>query len=165
MAKKYVSTKEYKELGPVAYRQWRAESHCKYLHGYALSFKFEFEADTLDARNWVVDYGSLGPLKDMLKEWFDHRLLVSEDDPMMHHFKFLESIKLAQLHILKKTGCEGIAEALYEYVNEVFLKEHGYADRVWCKRVEVREKEENMAYVTGEREDKQVLAQFDRVKE
>ena len=41
---KYISTKEYKQLGPVAYRQWRADSHCNKIHGYALSFKFEFES-------------------------------------------------------------------------------------------------------------------------
>ena len=44
---KYISTKTYKHLGPVAYRQWRADSHCNLIHGYALSFHFEFEADTL----------------------------------------------------------------------------------------------------------------------
>ena len=39
---KYVSTKTYKDLGPVAYRQWRADSHCNKIHGYSLSFNFEF---------------------------------------------------------------------------------------------------------------------------
>lgn len=48
---KYISTKTYRQIGSVAYRQWRADSHCHNLHGYALSFHFEFEADTLDARN------------------------------------------------------------------------------------------------------------------
>ena len=51
---KYVSTKTYDHIGPVAYRQWRAESHCNLIHGYALSFHFEFECDTLDARNWCM---------------------------------------------------------------------------------------------------------------
>jgi hypothetical protein len=59
---KYISTKTYKQLGPVAYRQWRADSHCNLIHGYAMSFHFEFEADTLDARNWVTDFGGLKPL-------------------------------------------------------------------------------------------------------
>ncbi len=44
---KYHSTKTYKQIGPVAYRQWKAGSHCDQIHGYALSFHFEFEADTL----------------------------------------------------------------------------------------------------------------------
>ena len=56
----YISTKTYKHLGPVAYRQWRADSHCNLIHGYALSFHFEFESEELDARNWVMDFGGTG---------------------------------------------------------------------------------------------------------
>ena len=43
---KYTSTKEYHDAFPCAYRQWRADSHCNLIHGYAMSFHFEFEADT-----------------------------------------------------------------------------------------------------------------------
>ena len=107
---KYISTKRYPDLGPVAYRQWKADSHCNQIHGYSLSFYFEFEADTLDARNWVMDFGGLRPLKDLLEEWFDHTLLVAEDDPEMEMFKTLGDKKLAQIRVVEKTGCEGIAE-------------------------------------------------------
>ena len=70
----YLSTKTYtSERGyAVAYRQWRAESHCYLIHGYCLGFHFEFESDELDARNWVVDFGSLKTLKEKLDDWFDH---------------------------------------------------------------------------------------------
>ena len=80
---KFISTKTYgHERGyAVAYRQWRADSHCNLIHGYALSFKFYFETDHLDARNWAMDYGGLKPLKALLEDWFDHTLLVAEDDP------------------------------------------------------------------------------------
>lgn len=46
----YLSTKTYgHEVGLSAtFRQWRAKSHCRLLHGYSLSFRFEFEANTLD---------------------------------------------------------------------------------------------------------------------
>ena len=70
--KKYRSTKTYRQIAPCAYRQWRADSHCNQIHGYAFSFHFEFETDDLDARNWAFDYGGLRPLKDKLEEWFDH---------------------------------------------------------------------------------------------
>lgn len=62
---KYISTKQYgHELGlSCAFRQWKADSHCKYIHGYALAFKFKFETDTLDSNNWVVDFGNLKELK------------------------------------------------------------------------------------------------------
>ncbi len=62
---KYISTKTYNQIAPVAYRQWKADSHCNNIHGYALSFHFEFESDTLDARNWVMDFGGLRQNRQM----------------------------------------------------------------------------------------------------
>lgn len=152
---KFVSTKEYREGFPVAYRQWRADSHCNQIHGYALTFKFEFEADDLDARNWVVDYGGLRPLKDLLEEWFDHTLLVAEDDPNREQLLALGEAGLAKITAVKATGCEALADFVYEYVNTCWLKDYGYGDRVWCSRVEVRETGANMAYRQGHREDRE----------
>lgn len=147
---KYVSTKTYKEIGPVAYRQWRAESHCNILHGYSLSFHFEFESDTVDVRNWVVDYGSLRSFKDKLEEWFDHRTLVAVDDPEFEIFKMLEEKRLAKLTIVERTGCEGLAQFLFEYLEEYWLPDNGYKAEnhyVNVRKVEVRETGGNMAYV------------------
>ena len=69
------STKTYgHDLGfSVAFRQWRAQSHCRLLHGYSLAFRFEFAAEELDPRNWVVDFGGLKGLKAMLEQNFDHK--------------------------------------------------------------------------------------------
>lgn len=150
---KYVSTKTYKQLGPVAYRQWRADSHCNQIHGYALSFHFEFESDTLDVRNWVIDFGGLKPLKGLLEDWFDHTLLVATDDPMREELLNLGKLKLAKITEVERTGCEGIADFLYEYVNTIFLPNYGEKDRVWCSRVEVRETDANMAMRIGHRSD------------
>lgn len=150
---KYVSTKTYNQIGPVTYRQWRAESHCNDLHGYALSFHFEFTSETLDARNWVIDFGSLKPLKEFLEDQFDHKLLVASDDPMKEHLFALQDLNLATVREFDALGCEGLATALYKYINVVFLPSFGEQDRVWCSRVEVRETDNNMAMVTGERGD------------
>jgi len=152
---KYISTKSYRQIGPVAYRQWRADSHCNQIHGYALSFHFEFEADTLDARNWVMDFGGLKPLKGLLEDWFDHTLLVAQDDPMREHLLNLGKLKLAKIVEVEKTGCEGIAQFLYEYINTIFLPSFGTseAERIWCCKVEVRETDSNMAMKVGHRED------------
>ena len=152
---KYRSTKTYNNLGPVAYRQWKADSHCSFLHGYALSFHFEFEADTLDARNWVIDFGSLKPLKNFLEDQFDHTLLVSLDDPMRDELLKLDELGLAQVREFEKVGCEGLASAIYEYVNTILLPSFGadVSERVWCTKVEVRETPSNMAMVVGERGD------------
>ena len=150
---KYISTKTYNQIGPVAYRQWKADSHCNLIHGYALSFHFEFECDTLDARNWCMDFGGLKPLRGLLEDWFDHTLLVAQDDPMREHLLNLGKLKLAKITEVEKTGCEGIAAFLYEYINTIFLTNYGEKDRVWCSKVEVRETDANMAMRVGHRED------------
>jgi 6-pyruvoyltetrahydropterin/6-carboxytetrahydropterin synthase len=159
MMAKYFSTKTYNQIGPVAYRQWRSDSHCNLIHGYAMSFHFEFEADTLDARNWVTDFGGLRPLKDKLEEWFDHTLLVAQDDPQREALIHLGKIGVAKITEVEKTGCEGIADFLYEYVNTIFLPNCGTeeAKRVWCTRVEVRETANNMAGRQGRREDNEFI--------
>ena len=154
---KFISTKTYNQIGPVAYRQWRADSHCNLLHGYALSFHLEFECDTLDARNWCMDFGGLKPLKGLLEDWFDHTLLVAQDDPMREHLLNLGKLKLAKITEVEKTGCEGIADFLYEYINTIFLPNYGEKDRVWCSKVEVRETDSNMAMRVGHREDNEYL--------
>lgn len=148
---RYISTKFYNQIGPVAYRQWRADSHCNLIHGYALSFYFEFECDTLDARNWVIDFGSLKPLKGLLEDWFDHTLLVAVDDPQYEDLVRLGDLKLAKIVEVEKTGCEGIADFLYEFINTVFLPDYGRPD-VWCSKVQVRETDANMAMRVGHKD-------------
>lgn len=147
---KFVSTKTY---GPergfsVAYRQWRADSHCKLLHGYALGFHFEFESETVDVRNWVVDFGSLRTLKDKLDEWFDHTVLVAQDDPELETFKMLHEKKLCRMVVVERTGCEGLSKFLWDYLTDIWLPDNGYAG-VIVKRVEVRETPANSAYYEG----------------
>ena len=152
---KFISTKTYNQIGPVAYRQWRADSHCNLVHGYALSFHFEFECDTLDARNWCMDFGGLRPLKDKLEEWFDHTLLVAQDDPHRDALINLGKLGIAKITEVERTGCEGLADLLYEYINTIFLPMYGREEskRIWCCRVEVRETDSNMAMRVGHRED------------
>ncbi len=152
---KYVSTKEYHNAFPCAYRQWRADSHCNLIHGYAFSMKFYFGTDNLDVRNWVADYGGLKELKKELENQFDHTLLVAIDDPELPFYREMEKRKLAKLTILPKLGCEGLADTLYKFVNGVYIPDFwgpSEAERLWCFRVEVRETLANMAYRVGHRE-------------
>ena len=78
---KYKSFKEFSGYS-TAFRQWRADSHCSYIHGYALKFKVWFEGD-LDHCNWVVDFGCFkrNGINDWMKEQFDHTMIVASDDP------------------------------------------------------------------------------------
>lgn len=140
----YQSTKTFQDLGPVAYRQWRADSHCNLIHGYSLSFKFTFEADELDERNWVADFGGMRPLKQMLEDTFDHTLLVSEDDPHLAWYEEAEKLGIARLVVMPVLGCEAIADMTFE-VTEQWLKDAGYGDRVRVVAVEVFEHGANSA--------------------
>ncbi len=160
VAYQYVSTKEYVDAFPCAYRQWRADDKpngapgCNKIHGYSFSVKLYFGANTLDARNWVSDYGALRPLKSFLEDQLDHCLLVAEDDPEIEWFREAQSRGIAKVTVLPKLGCEGLADMLYRYVNGVFIPEQwgtGESNRVWCFRVEVRETQANMAYREGHR--------------
>lgn len=152
---KYVSTKEYVDAFPCAYRQWRADSHCNQIHGYSFSMKFYFGTNDLDVRNWVADYGGLKELKQVLEKQFDHTLLVSEDDPHIDLYYQLQDRGIATLTVLPKLGCEGLADMLYKYVNGVYIPDmwgKGESERLWCFRVEVRETQSNMAFREGHRE-------------
>jgi 6-pyruvoyltetrahydropterin/6-carboxytetrahydropterin synthase len=157
---KYVSTKEYVDAFPCAYRQWRADDKpgnipgCNKIHGYAFSMKFYFGTDDLDVRNWVVDYGGLSDLKATLQDQFDHTLLVSSDDPHLDWYQEAQARNIAKVVVLPRMGCEGLADMLYRYVNGVFIPDSwgpGEADRLWCYRVEVRETQSNMAFREGHR--------------
>lgn len=142
----HLSTKTYGHaVGfSCAFRQWRADSHCRLLHGYALGFKFVFEADELDARNWVVDFGSLKSLKQTLEDTFDHTTIVAEDDPQLPWFREGERLGTLRLVVLPAGGCERFAEYVAG-VTEVWLKDNGYAPRVRLRSVEVMEHGANSA--------------------
>jgi 6-pyruvoyltetrahydropterin/6-carboxytetrahydropterin synthase len=134
------------------FRQWRAEgTHCRFLHGYAISFKVDFEGD-LDERNWVWDFGGMkranGNIDGMNpKQWFDylldHTTIISEDDPYLEQFKQMEDDGIIQLRILPYVGAERFAEYLFQKINEFVQDETHY--RVRVAKVEVFENGRNSA--------------------
>jgi 6-pyruvoyltetrahydropterin/6-carboxytetrahydropterin synthase len=155
VAYKFTSTKEYVDEFPCAYKQWKADTHCNLNHGYSFSMKFYFGANELDRRGWVVDYGGLKELKDILRSQFDHKTIIAADDPDLERYRELEKEGILQLTVLPGMGCEMIADMLYKFVNSVYLPDYlgaGEAERVWCYRVEVRETQSNMAWREGHRE-------------
>lgn len=147
MSKRYFSGKTYTHATghSCAFRQWRADSHCNLIHGYALQFEFVFGGDSLDERNWIVDFGGLKPLKEWLKEMFDHTYLAAEDDPEMETFLMLQNLNLIDLRVVPATGCERFAELAFDKADEI-VKELTNG-RCWVQRVTVREHEANSATV------------------
>ena len=131
------------ELGSCAFRQWSAESHCRFLHGYQLKAKFWFECQQLDERNWVVDFGGLKDLEKILKNQFDHTLCIDSKDPLLEKFKHLHDIGGCDLRIMDGVGIEKTAEWCFNEARK-FIKEITYS-RCKVTRVEVWEHERNSA--------------------
>jgi 6-pyruvoyltetrahydropterin/6-carboxytetrahydropterin synthase len=146
----YRATKTFgHDLGLSAcFRQWKAASHCRFLHGYALSFALVFEADELDARNWVLDFGGLKELRDWLASNFDHWTLVAVDDPDMDRFEALADAGVIRLRRVPATGCEAFAELVCRAASE-WLAAKGHAPRVRLVSVECREHGANSALYMG----------------
>ena len=142
----YYSTKTYgHNIGLSAvFRQPHADhSHCRFLHGYSLGFKFKFACNELDNKNWVVDFGGLKPLKKWLEDTFDHKVVLDEDDPNLHHFHVLEDAGLAQLTIVDGVGAEKFAEHAYNFANN--LVKELTEGRCWCVSAECMEHGSNSA--------------------
>ena len=138
--------RSYKEFNgySTAFRQHKADSHCKYIHGYALRFKVWFDGE-LDHRNWVVDFGCFkrNGVKDWFKHMFDHTTIVAKDDPYLKHFEELHNSDLIQLRILDDVGCEKFAEYVFNYLDEkIKIDTNG---RVKVHKVQCWEHGENMA--------------------
>lgn len=147
MAKRFYSGKTYTHATghSCAFRQWRADSHCNLIHGYALQFEFTFGGDSLDERNWIVDFGGLKPLKEWLAHTFDHTYLLASDDPEFDTFQMLADKGLIDLRIVGGTGCERFAEMAFDEADRIVndLTE----GRCWVQKVTVREHEANSATV------------------
>jgi 6-pyruvoyltetrahydropterin/6-carboxytetrahydropterin synthase len=134
------------------FRQWRAAgTHCRFLHGYAVSFRVWFEGD-LDHRNWVWDFGGMKRAKTQIegmspKDYFtyllDHTTIIAEDDPHLTLFKQMNVEGIIRLRILPATGCERFAEFLYHTINDFLAVET--EGRVKAIKVEVYEHERNSA--------------------
>jgi len=148
---KFQSSKLFDGYSTV-FRQWKADgTHCKFLHGYAVSFRVHFEGE-LDERNWVWDFGGMKRAtntiqgkspKDFFTWLLDHTMIIAEDDPFLESFKRMDEAGVVQLRILPATGCEKFAEYLYNVINEFLAVETD--GRVRAAKVEVYENERNSA--------------------
>ena len=155
----FISTKVFDGFSTV-FRQWKAkDTHCRFLHGYGVSFKVWFEGE-LDHRNWVWDFGGMKRAKTLIdgkqpKAWmdfmFDHTVIIAEDDPLLSEFKMLDNLPNLgnnnkggiQLRIIPATGAEKFAEYIYNKLNNFVQTETN--NRVKVTQVEFREHNKNSA--------------------
>ena len=105
-----------------AFRQWRADSHCNLIHGYALQFELTFGSEKLDERNWVVDFGGLKELKAWLQDKFDHKMALDKNDPQIERLKELEKHDLAEVRIFDGVGAEMFAKHAFDFADELIKR-------------------------------------------
>jgi len=139
------------------FRQWKADTtHCRFLHGYGVSFKVWFEGE-LDEKNWVWDFGGMKRAKTQIdgmnpKAWmeymFDHTMIVAEDDPFLESFKRMDEAGAAQVRVIPATGAERFAQYVFEKL-DAFVKEETDG-RVKVRQVEFSEHGKNSAIFTRE---------------
>ncbi len=149
---KFQSSKVFDGFSTV-FRQWKAEdTHCRFLHGYGVSFKVYFEGD-LDHRNWVWDFGGMKRAKTQIdgmspKAWmdymFDHTLICAEDDPARSKFEKLAEAGIIQLRVIPATGAEKFAEYIFSKLNKFVQTET--EGRVRVTKVKFAEHGKNAAY-------------------
>jgi len=148
---KFQSTKLFDGFSTV-FRQWKAEgTHCRFLHGYGVSFRVWFEGE-LDERNWVFDFGGMKRAKGNIdgknpKEWmdymFDHTTIVATDDPGIGGFRTMNELGIIQLREIEAVGAEQFAKYVFEKLN-TFVQEETNS-RVSVVRVEFMEHAKNTA--------------------
>ena len=149
---KFQSSKVFDGFSTV-FRQWKAEdTHCRFLHGYGISFKVYFEGE-LDEKNWVWDFGGMKRAKTLIdgkqpKAWmdymFDHTVIIAEDDPGMGGWETMDKLGVIQLRIIPATGAEKFAEYIYSNINSFVKTETN--NRVRVTNVKFMEHGKNAAY-------------------
>jgi len=149
---KFQSSKIFDGFSTV-FRQHNAGStHCRFVHGYGISFKVYFEGE-LDDRNWVWDFGGMKRAKTQIdgmspKEWmdytFDHTMIIAEDDPFKVTFIEMGEAGAAQVRIIPATGAEKFAEYIFSKINPFVLEETN--GRVRVTKVKFMEHGKNAAY-------------------
>ena len=148
---KFQSTKLFDGFSTV-FRQWKAEgTHCRFLHGYGISFRVWFEGD-LDERNWVWDFGGMKRAENTIdgknpKEWmdymFDHTTIIAEDDPGLGGFKTMDELGIIQLRIIPAVGAEQFSKYVFEKLDDFVRQET--EGRVKVAKVEFMEHAKNTA--------------------
>jgi|TARA_R110001592_G_scaffold20195_5_gene82153 6-pyruvoyltetrahydropterin/6-carboxytetrahydropterin synthase len=154
-ASKFQSTKIFDGFSTV-FRQWKAkDTHCRFFHGYGVSFKVTFEGE-LDDRNWVWDFGGMKRAKTLIdgmqpKAWmdymFDHTMVIAEDDPFIESLKLMDNAGAAQVRVIEAVGAEKFAEFIYHKLNEFVIEETD--GRVKITQVEFMEHSKNSAIYKG----------------
>lgn len=126
----HLVTKSYRDL-PAAHRQPGHDGHCRLIHGHNWGFDITFACDLMDKNGFVLDVGKLDTVKRFLVDYFDHTLLLNEDDIMLGQIRaFMQEREddapkdwLAKVVVVKNCGMEGLAKFVFDQVSNILTRE------------------------------------------
>ena len=95
------------------------DGKCKYLHGHNGRVVITLEAEKVDQRGMVIDFGDI---KNVVSQWIDevldHRMILCRDDPAI---PYLEKLGEPMYLIDENPTAENIAKLIFH-----FTREHGF---------------------------------------
>lgn len=144
----YRITKEYIQY-PFAHRHPNHDGKCRWVHGHNWDFTFEFGCDELDKMGFVVDFGKLRWIRDILDEKFNHTLVVEKTDKWLDHYKVLADNDAANIVELDDVSAEGLSKYLHDLINPMVIER--FSERVWIHSVSVNEDNKNKAIYFGDK--------------
>ena len=104
---------------PFAHRVHNHDGLCKKLHGHSWDFEVSFTADSLDEKGFVIDLGKLQEVRSFFEQYFDHTVVLAEDDPLLDNFRELQNLGALKLLVLPHCSSEAIAEFVANEVGEI----------------------------------------------
>jgi 6-pyruvoyltetrahydropterin/6-carboxytetrahydropterin synthase len=131
-----------------------------------------FECETLDDKNWGMDFGGLKEFKAWADYMFDHTLVIAQDDPYLEFFRKMswmghppqsgianhaevkphERGAICDLRIVEGVGCEMFAKLCYDKMVELLASgnmRYPINPNVRIKSAEVFEHGANSAIYEG----------------
>jgi len=145
-----------KRFGPIStcHRNWQAAHNvnrdsrkCSWIHGYSRHIQITFEGE-LDEQAWVFDFGDCKFIKQFLDDKWDHKVLISSNDPEIDFLQQMQAKNLIQLTIVDdkpgwNPGMEGSCKYLYDNIQPIVSEKTN--GRVKIVKIEVSEHENNSA--------------------
>lgn len=102
-----------------------------------------FGCDAISESGFGVDFGEFSEINSWLKHWFDHTVLINEDDPELPLFQKLHDREILDLRVLPNVSMERTAEFVFTYV-DCWIRRQS-SDRSFLIEVECRENNKNAA--------------------
>lgn len=149
----YTSSKKF---GPIStcHRNWKAYENtnrdsrkCSLIHGYSRYIELTFKANFLTPEGWVYDFGDCKEFKQWLDTNWDHKVLISENDPKLKEILEMQDHNLINVTVIPhqkgwNPGIEGSCKWVYDTFNEMLSLK---TQRVRISKVKIWEHENNYA--------------------